>query len=258
MEDNEISIPLETESSELEITTETNLLDFTPNAYVNYFKQTDNSVGFHSLKAHAFAEYSDTREQNLTSELLSRISVNGQRLEEHKSTGLKASRKPLDVYGKTIEIILPNKTTGKSSSEEVAEMYIPKKLNVTKPLPQNSDKITMIAYYKDFRLEWNADPKNKEGLMVAVEFRGENVNSEKNSLVHVQNIDHIEEDNGTFVLDDSMFDGIPNLSFVDIILLRGNVRIDDFGGETVKTYAESHQRIPILLVKDLSTIRTLE
>jgi hypothetical protein len=135
---------------------------------------------------------------------------------------------------------------------------VPKKLNVSKPVPPSTKKITMVAYYRDFLLEWNADPKNANGLMVAVEYKGENVNSENNSNIHIQNVDHIEIDNGSFVLDDAMFDNIPNLSFVDIILLRGNIRIDDLDGETIKTYAETHQRIPILLVKDLKTIKTFD
>jgi hypothetical protein len=70
----------------------------------------------------------------------------------------------------------------------------------------------------------------------------------------VVNTDFIEADNGRIVLDKDLFKGIPNLSMVDIILLRGNVSIEEIDKKTYKFYAETHVRLPIVLVKDLTTI----
>ncbi len=41
---------------------------------------------------------------------------------------------------------------------------------------------------------------------------------------------------------------------MNLILLRGNVKIEDIDGKTHKFYAETHMRLPIILVKDLSTV----
>ena len=64
----------------------------------------------------------------------------------------------------------------------------------------------------------------------------------------------IENDNGRVILNTSLFYNIPNLAMVDLILLRGNVKIEEIDGETYKFYAETHQRMPIILVKDLSSV----
>lgn len=259
VEDTELKEVMDQNVSDQRIETETNILDWTPGVYSKYFQKTDNTIGFNSLKAHAFSNYSDTQTMNFPRGDEQYVSVNGRVLQRNDRNELKLSSSSSNIYGKPMTITVSRKGEGKSSetSEEVT-MYVPKKLNVSTPVPPNNDKITTVAYYKDFLLEWNADPKNEHGLMVAVEYKGENVNAENNTFTHVQNVDHIENDNGKYILDNSMFDGIPNLSFVDIILLRGNIRIDDIDGETIKTYAESHQRIPILLVKDLNTVKTFD
>lgn len=259
VEDTELQKTIDQEVPEQKVETKTSILDWTPGVYSKYFQKTDNTIGFNSLKSHAFSDYSDTQRMDFQKGKEQFVSVNGQIPQRDGKNQLKISSGSSDIFGKQMTIGFSRKVEGKSSEtvEEVT-LYVPKKLNVSKPVPPSTKKITMVAYYRDFLLEWNADPKNANGLMVAVEYKGENVNSENNSNIHIQNVDHIEIDNGSFVLDDAMFDNIPNLSFVDIILLRGNIRIDDLDGETIKTYAETHQRIPILLVKDLKTIKTFD
>jgi len=111
-----------------------------------------------------------------------------------------------------------------------------------------------LCYCEGFVLEWNADPNNEEGLVIIAEYFGENVIPENSDDSHLQNVDMIENDNGKVVLNASIFNNIPNLAMVDLILLRGNVKIEEIDGETFKFYAETHQRMPIILVKDLSSV----
>jgi hypothetical protein len=47
---------------------------------------------------------------------------------------------------------------------------------------------------------------------------------------------------------------MPNLAFVQIILLRGNIVIEEIEGELYKFIFESHHRLPIILVKDATQI----
>lgn len=57
-----------------------------------------------------------------------------------------------------------------------------------------------------------------------------------------------------FKLNPSTFEGMPNLAFVQIILLRGNIVIEEIEGELYKFIFESHHRLPIILVKDATQI----
>ena len=52
----------------------------------------------------------------------------------------------------------------------------------------------------------------------------------------------------------NLFKDIPNLSFVNLILLRGNVTIEEIEGQDYKFFVESHQRLPFVLVRDLNTV----
>ena len=93
--------------------------------------------------------------------------------------------------------------------------------------------------------------------MIAVFYNGENAISKNSENVLIRNVDHIEKDNGKYVLNDAMFNEIPNLAFVDIILLRENVQIENIDDISNKIFAESNQRIHLLLIKDKSSIQTI-
>lgn len=220
-------------------------------AYENYLKQTDNKIGFHSLRSTKNGEHSIVKSVFIKNKNQSVISVDGQQL---KIVANSNSRTAEDIYGKTIKVGFKN---GKDflDKESSKEMYIPKKLNILKPLP-SGDNIFIHAFYKDFKLEWNADPHNQEGLMVTVMYEGRNVIPENDENVIVKNIDYIEHDNGRFTLNNSIFDNIPNHALVDIMLLRGNVEIEEYNDETYKIYAESHETISLVLIRDMSTVVT--
>ena len=233
------------------------LLDISANAYHDYFKITDNTVGFNSLKSASNGEHSLVKKIEISNEIKKSISLNRQKI----PLGKNSSTEEFDgseIYGKTISLNYGTKKETNKNSEDSAEikLYVPKKLNISKPVQQTNTKTSILAYYKNFVLEWNADPKNQEGLMVAVEYLGETLSGiENDEMASIVNVDHIENDNGKYILKQAMFDDVPNLSFINIILLRGNVDIREIEGETYKTYAESHQRIPVLLVKDLNSVK---
>lgn len=250
--DNELNTLDEKNTSQLE--TKYRLLDITPNAYHKYFKQTDNTIGFNSLKKNAHSDYSLVERLNFPSDSEKSVRINGKAFISQKSKSSNLDSE--DIYGKTLSIQLGDKS-GKTTSGEI-KMYVPKKLNISKPIPISEKNVTILAHHKNFLLEWNADPKNEEGLMLAIEYLGENVDARKNTDIHIQNVDHIEYDNGKYILKQAMFDDIPNLAYVNLILLRGNVEISEFNNETLKLYAESHQRVPLIIVKDLNSVRTLD
>ncbi len=250
-------------SSEVTTTTEEsvskyNLLDYTQNVYHDFFKETNNKIGISSLKANSISQPSIVENMSLM-EKTSKTSlfINNQKMSTSGFTG-KKSEIGSTIYGKknTFSIIKEGKD-GKTSEGSV-ELYVPELLNITNPSVTNEEGLMPVCYSEGFVLEWNEDPNNEEGLVIIAEYFGENVIPENSTNIHLQNIDVIEQDNGKVILKSSFFNDIPNLALVDLILLRGNVKIEEIDGETYKFYAETHQRLPIILVKDLSTVQREE
>jgi hypothetical protein len=233
---------------EVNITNEYRLLDYTINKYHDYFKTADNIIGFNNLKSGFQANYSLVENIDLKNKNLKTVMLDNKKIVAN-GTKNELNLEEFEIFGKTISISINNNKNEENS--QIIEMYIPEKLEISKPVAEAGKSV--YAYYKNFIIEWNADFKNDNGLMVAVEYSGETV-GQKNSEKHLQVIDYIEEDNGKFILKETMFDDIPNLSFIEIVLLRGNIDINELDGETYKTYAEAHQRIPVLLIKDLDSV----
>lgn len=224
------------------------LLDYTPNVYHDYFEKTDERSGYSALK-NPLEEYSIVERSN-TSENSNIVLVNSQSLTQNKIV----SNDNQNIYGKTLKIKIANKNVagkGLNSYSEVS-LYVPELIYITNPSVTNEKEIFPTCYSEDFVLEWNADVNNKEGLAVIAEYHGDNLitnNSDK-----ITNVDYIPNDNGKIILNPNLFKDIPNLSIVHLILLRGNVKIEEIDGKKHKFYAESHMRLPIILVKDLSTV----
>lgn len=257
-EQNEIETNSDSSIANTEVSNKYRLLDISPNIYHDYFKITDNTIGFNNLKSTTNAEYSLVQKIEIQDYVNKFVSLDGEKMVlEGTAKGSKFNE--AEIYGKTISLNFENNKSSNKGSNGTAnvELYIPKKLNISKPVQQLDSKVSILAYYKNFLLEWNADPKNEEGLMVAVEYLGETLSKNGNKLVrkNIVNVDHIKNDNGKYILKQAMFEDIPNLSFINIILMRGNVDITEIEGRSYKTYAESHQRVPILLVKDLNSVR---
>ena len=89
---------------------------------------------------------------------------------------------------------------------------------------------------------------------VIAEYFGNNAIPQNSTNEHILNTDVIDVDDGHIVLNNDLFNDIPNLSIVHLVLLRGNVTIQEIEGELYKFFAESHVRLPVILVKDLNTI----
>ena len=163
-----------------------------------------------------------------------------------------------DVFGSELSIkIKPSQgTTFKNGEGEMEiEMYVPKKINITNPKIENDKDLMPYCHYEDFVLEWNADPKNEEGLVVVAEYYGATAIPGEDSSPSIINTDIIEEDNGKTVLDNDLWEGIPNSAVVYLSLLRGNVKLEEVDGKVVKFYAETHAELPIVLIKDMNTVQ---
>ena len=253
-DEQEIPSNIETQETIVESVSKYNLLDYSQNAYHDFFKKSDNKIGFSSLKPNSISQPSMIKNFSTKSDISkTSIFVNNQKISISTSAG-KKSELGSTIYGKKNTFSIIKEDENGKTSEQSVELYVPNLLNITNPSVANEEELMPLCYSEGFVLEWNADPNNEEGLVIIAEYFGENVIPENSDDSHLQNVDVIENDNGRVVLNASIFYNIPNLAMVDLILLRGNVKIEEIDGETYKFYAETHQRMPLILVKDLSSV----
>lgn len=243
--------------SETAIESSYDLLDIKPNVYHDYFEESDNTMGYSSLKPNPLAEASVVQYSSLSplAKQNSKISINGKEKGMALSQKLSANESN-SIFGKTVtfRINAANTKTGKLANAEEVVMYVPNIVSITNPEVKTVQEQYPLCDSKNFVLEWNADPQNKEGLVVIAEYFGFNAIPSDAQNTHVLNTDYIELDNGKVTLDAALFNGMPNMAIVHIILLRGNVALKDIEGESYKFFAESHMRLPIILIKDIASI----
>jgi hypothetical protein len=129
-------------------------------------------------------------------------------------------------------------------------MYVPELVEITMPTIETEADLFPYCYYKDFVIGWIADNKNRDGLVVLAEWLGTKIGEEKED-VYIRNIDIITEDLGEAVLNDKLFDNIPDNALTYITLLRGNIELLDIEDQSYRIFGESHVVLPMILVRDL-------
>jgi hypothetical protein len=162
-----------------------------------------------------------------------------------------------NIFGHVMKISIKSKkgsTFKDGSSSKEVEMYVPKQLNILNPKIESEKDLMPYCYFKDFVLEWNADPNNKEGLVVVAEYTGTSAVPARDKNVHIMNTDIIKEDNGRAVLNNQLWKGIPDTGIVHLSLLRGNVKIEEIDEENYKFFAQAQVVLPLILIKDINTM----
>lgn len=127
-------------------------------------------------------------------------------------------------------------------------LVIPKKFNVSKNLDAFSTKqfhyevfegMTTIAEGIDrngFTVHWNADPNNKNGVAVILEWSGITINADGLPIdndAYKRNIELID-DKGSYSFNGFASKNIPPNALVRINIIRGNVEIVKLSTKTVK------------------------
>jgi hypothetical protein len=120
---------------------------------------------------------------------------------------------------------LENNRLMKSPSAEHlgVTMYVPNLVEITFPKQETEQESTaMFCYYNNFILHWNADKNNENGLVVMVEWTGEDMYGYYHNEF-VRNVDILKSDNGEALLNSELFDCIPQGAIVKLHLIRGNI-----------------------------------
>lgn len=181
-----------------------------------------------------------------------------------------------ELYGK--EVFFSFTYTGDDSAPAADEcesiefsLQVPQRIYITSPSASECDRIP-LCYFEELQVCWNPDFDNEIGVVIMVEWKGVLI-QEDSQDEYVRNID-IVEDTGCAVLDNEMFDDMPDGALVTLTLLRGDIIVVEagedcpweemvdpfinrmendsvFAGEACRIAAETHASMPMILVREL-------
>lgn len=132
------------------------------------------------------------------------------------------------------------------------ELYAPEIVRISFPAVTSEQNRYPLCYYKDFVVRWNADSKNDNGVLIVVRWSGMMVFGEDYSSSYICRAVR-SEDTGSFELDDSMFDGIPDAAMCSLCLLRGDFEDLEIDDATLRVLAETHDELDFVLVRNIET-----
>ncbi|MFV0391664.1 MAG: hypothetical protein ACK5KP_07270 [Paludibacteraceae bacterium] len=196
------------------------------------------------------------------------IKINGVSIDKINVIGTRTGMMKIknvqdELFGKNVTFTFSRKASASGSGilpkDESVTMYVPEIVEIKSPLIQDVTQLLPNCYYKDFILQWNADPNNENGLVVVVEWNGVSVTGEKINE-YVRNIDVLTNDNGNAILNNKLFDNIPQGGVANIMLIRGNIEIletidfDTLSEEVKETFrivAASSASLPMVMVKQI-------
>lgn len=156
----------------------------------------------------------------------------------------------VEMFGEEVTFDLSgmNPST-KGSGKGNVQLYSPKPLRISFPEFSETQHYP-VCYNQDFTVRWNADTKNKNGVLIVVKWNGSvlfGYDYESSYVVHSKTV----TDNGSAVLPASMFEGIPDTAFCSLILLRGDVENINIEELNYQVLAETHDMLDFVLITDV-------
>ena len=137
-------------------------------------------------------------------------------------------------FDSTISTQSPNQIFGKNLKLKVKDLqvdigYIPTLLNPTNNIQStvmytNGDYFSGVILKPNFKFTWAKDSLNKNGVFIYLEFDPKHLGNEK----HINNFSKIlsnliiVDDNGSYLIDEKMFEGFPSNSLLSFYIGRTN------------------------------------
>lgn len=132
------------------------------------------------------------------------------------------------------------------------ELYAPEIVRIEFPTVTSEQNRYPLCYYKNFVVRWNADSKNRNGILIIVRWSGMMVFGEDYSSSYICRAVR-SEDTGSFELDESMFAGIPDAALCSLCLLRGDFEDVEIDDAKLRVLAETHDELDFVLVRSIET-----
>lgn len=221
--------------------------------YTNYFKSADAVIGFSSSKASPLDAplkrycFKSVDSDHIMSKQM--VKVNGldfTQLEQTKSSGIDNS-----FFGTKLSFSFLNNGTKSDLSEPVdVNLYSPQEIVILKPEIKKEDELLPLCYYDGFKIVWNSDPNNKNGVIFVVEWVGEKIIGKDVPDTYIRRT-CVFEDNGQAVLNPSIFEGIPDTAVCHLTIARGDIEVAEIDGVSYKVLAESHEFMTFVLIRNI-------
>lgn len=139
---------------------------------------------------------------------------------ESKTEYFFKNEKMLFINSQRLDQPAPLKIMAKQSVVKVNEI---KPIEISKPI---FDKCEHIPYcwWDKMEIEWNEDPNNKNGVLIVAVWSGTSLLGKNNYVppVLIYNVD-VVEDTGHAILDNKLFDNIPEWAVMSLLLFRANI-----------------------------------
>ncbi|MDW7695090.1 hypothetical protein R9C00_29130 [Flammeovirgaceae bacterium SG7u.111] len=224
--------------------------------YSEYFEKTDGLMGFQADKRQnspikytphiGFKNY----DQPPQGRNLGEIKV-GELLMEYDSAFMhympvldKVSTQAeiKNMFGRDVKFVLPADQFRKVQIDDrVRTLYIPKALDTISIEPSVRDSSYLLKVTNPFKVKWNADKNNKNGVAVLLDWSGE-INLPNNGRARQKKwhtIIDIFEDNGEAIIDERYLKELPEGALFMVWLIRGNIDIEEYQkGKTLKGASE--------------------
>ena len=227
--------------------------------YRKYLDSSDYLIGISSSRASqfdapiikAYAGFSDYRVETKSGfPLADHIKLNGTPFPSPFNTK-SSSACSESVFGKSISISIPKKSTKASSSEDInIELYAPKEIEILSPKIEDNANLLPLLYYDGLVIEWNEDTMNENGVVFILEWAGEVVVGQESPETAIRRT-CVVKDNGATTLDSHLFDGIPDTAVCHLTILRGDIDLEDIDGESYKVLVESHEFLSFILIREI-------
>ena len=234
--------------------------------YMEYFEGTDYEIGISSSKdgglpggssISCISGISHIRKENSAKaspiELPAMKSfVDGIEISPQSFSQTKASNSIMNCFGKTVKFTFSHNIETKSSDGDTgeAEMYVPAAIEFTFPYAESEEDLNPLCYFKDFIIRWNKDEGNKNGVLVVVDWTGSMVLGNDIPDTHVCRLVKFP-DTGEARLSESIFNGIPDTAFCNLMILRGNVENIEQEQYTYKLIGKTHHQISFILIREI-------
>lgn len=228
--------------------------------YAMYFKDTDAQIGlvssrYRSGTERVFAYHTPPKTSTKSTSMINRerdIQINGRDLFSPMAQNQKGSVTSMFGQDVTFDFSRGSVAT-KGEHNPTASMYVPTILRISTPQMISETQKTPLCYYDLFTVRWNADRKNSNGVMIIIRWRGSVLfgNDSPSQVCHTVCV----TDNGQAVLDESMFEGIPDTAFCEMYLVRGNIENIDVDQIEYQLLAETFDMINFVLIRNIKTTR---
>jgi hypothetical protein len=180
------------------------------------------------------------------------ISINEVTLSANNTTkSLPKQANLKDMFGSMVTYNLsdPQYTKSEESDGVSVDMYVPEIIEISYPEISSKEQLYPLCLYNRFKLKWNADNENENGVMIVVEWHGSMIFGEDYPNAYIRSTDMIP-DTGETYLNPDIFSGIPDTALCTLTVLRGNIENELVNGVSCKLVAESHQCIQFILIRN--------